>query len=45
MTVPAALRELEKIEMVRRNNGQYRLDHAVTKKQKTDTEFPLDCLT
>lgn len=35
MTVPAALRELEKIEMVRRNNGQYRLDHAVTKKQKT----------
>ena len=36
MTVPAALRELEKIEMVRRgNNGHYRLDHAVTKKQKT----------
>ena len=35
MTVPAALRELEKIEMVRRNNGQYRLDHAVSKKQKT----------
>ena len=35
MTVPAALRELEKIEMVRHNNGQYRLDHAVTKKQKT----------
>ena len=34
MTVPAALRELEKIEMVRRNNGQYRLDHAVTRKQK-----------
>ena len=24
----------EKIEMVRRNNGHYRLDHAVTKKQK-----------
>lgn len=35
MTVPAALRELEKIEMVRRSNGQYRLDHAVSKKQKT----------
>lgn len=35
MTVPAALRELEKIEMVRCNNGQYRLDHAITKKQKT----------
>ena len=34
MTVPAALRELEKIEMVRRNKGRYRLDHAVTKKQK-----------
>ncbi len=34
LTVPAAIRELEKIEMVRRNNGTYRLDHAVTKKQK-----------
>ena len=34
MTVPAAVRELEKIEMVRRNNGRYRLDHAVSKKQK-----------
>lgn len=34
MTVPAALRELEKIEMVRRSNGRYRLDHAVTKRQK-----------
>jgi len=32
--VPAALRELEKIEMVRRSNGHYRLDHAVTKRQK-----------
>lgn len=35
MTVPAALRELEKIEMVRIGNGTYRLDHAVTKTQKT----------
>jgi hypothetical protein len=35
MNVPKAIRELEKIEMVRRNNGCYRLDHAVTKKQKT----------
>ena len=26
--------EEKKIEMVRRNNGTYRLDHAVTKKQK-----------
>jgi len=34
MTVPAAIRELEKIEMVRRNNGIYKLDHAVTKTQK-----------
>ena len=34
MTVPASIRELEKIEMVRRNNGKYRLDHAVSKKQK-----------
>ena len=34
MTVPAAIRELEKIEMVRRNNGCYKLDHAVTKTQK-----------
>lgn len=35
LIVPAALRELEKIEMVRRTDGKYRLDHAVTKKQKT----------
>lgn len=35
LTVPKALRELEKIEMIRRNNGRYRLDHAVTRKQKT----------
>ena len=35
LTVPASIRELEKIEMVRRNNGRYRLDHAVTRKQKT----------
>lgn len=43
MTVPAALRELEKIEMIRRNNGRYRLDHAVTKKQKTIlSSFGLD---
>ena len=34
MTVPAAIRELEKIEMVRRNGGTYKLDHAVTKTQK-----------
>lgn len=34
MTVPAAIKELNKIEMVRRNNGQYRLDHDITKNQK-----------
>ena len=35
MTVPAAIRELEKIEMVKRNDGSYRLDHAISKRQKT----------
>jgi len=30
MTVPAALKELEKIEMVRLTDNKYRLDHAVT---------------
>ena len=34
MTVPAALRELEKIEMIRQNGNKYKLDHAVTKTQK-----------
>ncbi len=34
MTVPAALRELEKIEMVRQPDKNYRLDHAVTAVQK-----------
>jgi len=34
MTVPAALKELDKIEMVRQYDGVYRLDHAVTKTQK-----------
>ena len=35
MTVPAALRELDKIEMVRLTDNKYRLDHAVTATQKT----------
>lgn len=35
MTVPAAIRELEKIEMIRQSDGRYRLDHAVTAAQKT----------
>lgn len=34
MTVPAAIRELEKIELVKHTDNYYRLDHAVTKKQK-----------
>ncbi len=34
MTVPAAIRELEKIEMVRRADGNYSMDHAVTRTQK-----------
>jgi hypothetical protein len=35
MNVPASIRELEKIEMVRQADGVYRLDHAVTATQKT----------
>jgi len=34
MTVPAAIKELEKIEMIRQTDGNYRLDHAVTATQK-----------
>lgn len=34
MTVPAAIKELDKIEMVRQADGVYRLDHAVTATQK-----------
>lgn len=34
MTVPAAIRELEKIEMVRQTDNVYRLDHAITATQK-----------
>ncbi|HBH11919.1 MAG TPA: transposase [Clostridiales bacterium] len=34
MTVPAAIKELEKIEMVRQLDNVYRLDHAVTATQK-----------
>ena len=38
MTVPAALKELEKIEMVRLTDNVYHLDHAVTATQKTILE-------
>ena len=34
MTVPAALKELDKIEIIRQMDGGYRLDHAVTATQK-----------
>ena len=34
MTVPAAIKELQKIEMVRQLDHVYRLDHAVTAMQK-----------
>jgi len=35
MTVPAALRELEKIELIKQPGGNYKLDHALTATQKT----------
>lgn len=34
MTVPAAIRELEKIELIRQPDGEYRMDYAVTATQK-----------
>lgn len=34
MSVPAAIKELEKIEMTRQTDNIYRLDHAVTARQK-----------
>jgi hypothetical protein len=34
MTVPAAIKELEKIEMVRMLDRKYRIDHAITATQK-----------
>ena len=34
LTVPAAIKELEKIEITRQTDHNYRLDHAVTKTQK-----------
>ena len=33
MTVPAAVKELEKINIIRGMDGRYRLDHAITKTQ------------
>ena len=34
LTVPAAIRELEKVVMIRQLDGVYRLEHAVTKQEK-----------
>ena len=34
LTVPAAIRELEKIEMIRAQDSRYRIDHALTRVQK-----------
>ena len=34
MTVPAAIKELNKIELMRQADGVYRLDHSITAKQK-----------
>lgn len=43
MTVPAAIRELEKIEMIKYGTGEYQLDHALTKTQKSILKaFDLD---
>lgn len=43
LTVPAAIRELEKIEMTRQLDKVYRLDHAVTKTQHVILEaFDID---
>lgn len=43
MPVPAAMKELEKIVMIRQLDGVYRLDHAVTATQKTILDaFGLD---
>jgi len=43
MTVPAAIRELEKIEMMKLLDSKYRLDHAVTATQKAILKaFKLD---
>ncbi len=38
LTVPAALKELEKVVMIRQLDGVYRLDHAVTKHAKVVLE-------
>ncbi len=39
MTVPAAVRELEKIEIVRQTDGEYYRDYAVTATQKSSNSI------
>ena len=39
MTVPAAIVELNKLEMVKLGQGDYQLHHAITKTQKTILSF------
>lgn len=34
MTVPAVIKELEKIELIRQSNRGYRMDHAIVAAQK-----------
>ena len=38
MTVLAALKELDKIEMIRQADGVYRLDHAITATQRDNLQ-------
>ena len=46
MTVPAALKELDKIGIIRQMDGVYRLDHAITATQKDILQaFNLTALT
>ena len=42
MTVPAAIKELEKIEMIRGIDGKYRLDHAITNQKMILSAFKVD---
>lgn len=42
MTVPAAVRELEKIEIVRQTDGEYYWDYAVTATQKSILKEEID---
>ena len=39
MTVPAAIKELEKIEMIRLSDGNYRLEHAEVEKNRIDSHY------